>query len=188
MKRKALWIVSVGVLGSVALLTAGQGFAIEIDGSPKCSVATLKGRYLFAAQGWVFGPDQTEPAVAASVAGIHVFNGDRTGYDLVTLTLNGVVQQVPHVNPLTYELNSDCTGTYAVTGTPLTFAVFVSPNGDEITTINTNAGASSSYPPSRRVIALEHYANPRARLKVTKGIDRIGNSRSNWSDRSTGPI
>ena len=151
MKRKALWIVGIGVLGSVAMLTAGQGFAIVNDGSPKCSVATLKGRYLFAAQGLVFAPDQTEPAVAASVAGIHVFNGDGTGFDLVTLTLDGIDQHVPNPNNLTYTLNSDCTGTYAVTGTPLTFAVFVSPNGDEITTINTNAGASSSYPPSRRV-------------------------------------
>ena len=36
---------------SVGLLTVQQGFAVENDGSPKCSVATLKGRYLFAAQG-----------------------------------------------------------------------------------------------------------------------------------------
>jgi hypothetical protein len=151
MKWKALWIVGIGVLGSAAMLTAGQGFAIVNDGSPKCSLATLKGRYLFAAQGLVFAPDQTEPAVAASVAGLHVFNGDGTGHDLVTLTLDGIDQHVPNPNNLTYTLNSDCTGTYAVTGTPLTFAVFVSPNGDEITTINTNAGASSSYPPSRRV-------------------------------------
>jgi len=154
MKRITLWAVGIAVLASVALITVEQGLAQVFapnDGSPKCGVATLKGRYLFAAQGLVFAPNQTEPTAAASVAGIHVFNGDGTGYDLVTLTLNGIDQQVPHVNPLTYELNSDCTGTYAVTGTPLTFAVFVSPTGDEITTINTNAGASSSYPPSRRV-------------------------------------
>src|SRR5690348_7425744 len=154
MKRSALWIVGIGALGGVGLLTVEQGFALvftQNDGSPKCSVATLKGRYLFAAQGLVFAPDQTEPAAAASVAGIHVFNGDGTGYDLVTLTLNGIDQQVPNPNLLTYTLNSDCTGTYAVTGTPLTFALFVSPTGDEITTVNTNAGASSSYPPSRRV-------------------------------------
>ena len=80
-----------------------------------------------------------------------MFSTDGTGHDLVTLTLNGIDQQVPNPNNLTYTLNSDCTGTYAVTGTPLTFAVFVSPNGDEITTINTDAGSSSSYPPSRRV-------------------------------------
>ena len=154
MKRSALWIVGIGALGGVGLLTVEQGFALvfaQNDGSPKCSVATLRGRYLFAAQGLVFAPDQTEPTAAASVAGIHVFNGDGAGYDLVTLTINGVVQEVPHLNPLTYTLDSDCTGTYSVTNTPLTFAVFVSPTGDEITTINTNAGASSSYPPSRRV-------------------------------------
>jgi hypothetical protein len=151
MKRIGIWAAAIATLASVGLLTAEQGFAVENDGSPKCSVATLKGRYLFAAQGWVFAPNQTELTAAASVAGIHVFDGNGGGYDLVTLTINGIDQQVPHVNPLRYELKSDCTGTYEVTGTPLTFAVFVSPTGDEITTINTNAGASSSYPPSRRV-------------------------------------
>jgi hypothetical protein len=32
-----------------------------------------------------------------------------------------------------------------------TFDIFVSPNGDEMTSINTNEGAAGSFTPSRRV-------------------------------------
>ena len=73
----------------------------------------------------------------------------------MTFTVNGVDQHVPSPNQLTYTLNSDCTGTYTVLplglGLPK-FAIFVSPNGDEMTSIATapkgNAGANT---PSRRV-------------------------------------
>src|SRR5437016_5170550 len=47
MKQVRLWAVGIGVLMSVGLLTVEQGFAAENDGAPKCTLATLKGRYLF---------------------------------------------------------------------------------------------------------------------------------------------
>ena len=89
-----------------------------------------------------------------NAAGFHVFNGDGTGQDYVTFTMNGVDQHVPSPNDLTYTLNPDCTGTYKLlplgVGLP-TFDVFVSPNGDEMAAINTDPGSASSYTPSRRV-------------------------------------
>jgi len=152
MKRKALWIVGVGVLGSVAMLAAGQGFAIVNDGAPNCTLSTLKGRYLFSAPAILFPPafGLTEQAVG-NAAGFHIFNGNGTGKDYVTFTLNGVDQHVPSPATLTYTLGSDCTGTYAVEHGGPTFDIFVSPTGDELTAINTNEGAASSYTPSRRV-------------------------------------
>jgi hypothetical protein len=36
----------------------------------------------------------------------------------VTFTINGINQDVPSPNDLTYTLNSDCTGTYTVLGPP----------------------------------------------------------------------
>jgi hypothetical protein len=126
-----------------------------VDGAPKCTLATLKGRYLFAAPATLFPPafGLTEQAVG-NAAGYHVFNGNGTGQDYVTATLNGVDQHVPSPNDLTYTLNSDCTGTYSLLplgqGLP-TFDIFVSPNGDEMTSINTDPGSASSYTPSRRV-------------------------------------
>ena len=152
MKRAALWTIGIGALATVGVLTAAQGLADPNDGGPKCTPATLKGRYLFAASGNLFPPafGLTEPAIG-NAAGIHVFNGDGTGRDYVTFTLNGVDQHVPSPNNLTYTLNPDCTGTYAVLPVGPTFAIFVSPNGDELAAINTDPGNASSYTPSRRV-------------------------------------
>src|ERR1700724_3489350 len=47
MKRVGLWAVGIGVLASVGLLTVTQGYAGDNDGATKCTVKTLKGRYLF---------------------------------------------------------------------------------------------------------------------------------------------
>ena len=152
MKRVGLWTLGVGVLVSVGLLTVQQGFAIEKDGAPKCTVATLKGRYLFSAPGILFPPafGRTEQAVG-NAAGFHIFNGDSTGHDYVTFTIDGIDQHVPSPNDLTYTLDADCTGTYAVVGGGPTFDIFVSPNGDEMTSINTDPGSAGSFTPSRRV-------------------------------------
>jgi hypothetical protein len=153
MKRVGLWAVGIGVLVSGGLITVAHAGAN--DGAPKCTLATLKGRYLFAAPTTLFPPalGLTEQAVG-NAAGYHVFNGDGTGQDYVTVTINGVDQHLPSPFNLTYTLNSDCTGTYSVLplgqGLP-TFDIFVSPTGDEITSINTDPGNASSYTPSRRV-------------------------------------
>jgi hypothetical protein len=155
MKRVGKWALGIGVLASVGLLSVAQGYAGGNDGVPKCTLATLKGRYLFAASGVGFPPafGLTEQALG-NAAGYHVFNGDGTGQEYVTFTVNGVDQHLPSPFDLTYTLNSDCTGTYTVLplgqGLP-TFDIFVSPNGDEIASINTDPGSASSYTPSRRV-------------------------------------
>jgi hypothetical protein len=48
MRRMGLSAIGIGVLVSMGLLTAGQGYADENDHATKCTLATLKGRYLFA--------------------------------------------------------------------------------------------------------------------------------------------
>ena len=155
MKRVGLWAVGIGVVASVGLLTVAPVFAGANDGAPRCNLATLKGRYLFAAPGTVFPPafGLTEQAIG-NAAGFHIFNGNGTGQDYVTFTLNGVDQHVPSPTDLIYTVNADCTGTYSLLplghGLP-TFDIFVSPNGDEMTAINTDPGNASSYTPSRRV-------------------------------------
>jgi hypothetical protein len=153
MKRVGLCAVGIGVLVSVGLLSVAQGYAGDNDGATKCSLKTLNGRYLLAGTGTLFPPafGVTEESVD-NVAGFHIFNGDGTGQDYVTFTLNGVDQHVPSPEPLTYTLNSDCTGTYTVLHGGPSFDIFVSPNGDEMASINIEpAGAASSYTPSRRV-------------------------------------
>jgi hypothetical protein len=51
MKRGGLRAIGIGVFLSVGPLTVEQGYAGDNDGAPKCTLATLKGRYLFAGTG-----------------------------------------------------------------------------------------------------------------------------------------
>ena len=153
MKRVGLWAVGIGVLASVGLLTVTQGYAGDNDGATKCTVKTLKGRYLFAGAGTLFPPafGVTEESVG-NAAGYHIFNGDGTGQDYVTFTLNGVDQHVPSPDPLTYTLNSDCTGTYTVLHGGPSFDIFVSPNGEELAVTATGPpGNALAEGPNRRV-------------------------------------
>jgi hypothetical protein len=153
MKRVGLWAIGIGVSASVGLLFVAQGYAGENDGTTQCSLKTLKGRYLFAGPGTAFPPAFGVKEVSVSnAAGFHIFNGDGTGQDYVTFTINGIDQHVPSPDPLTYTLNSDCTGTYTVLNGGPSFDIFVSPNGDEMTSIATEPeGNAASFTPSRRV-------------------------------------
>jgi hypothetical protein len=153
MKRVGLCAVGIGVLVSVGLLSVAQGYAGDNDSATPCSLKTLKGRYLFAAAGTALPPAFGVKEVSVdNAAGFHIFNGDGTGHDYVTFTINGIDQHVPSPNDLTYALNSDCTGTYTVLNGGPSFDIFVSPNGDEITSIATAPeGNAASATPSRRV-------------------------------------
>jgi hypothetical protein len=149
MKRIRLSAIGMGVLVSVGVLAVEQGFAD--DSAPKCTNATLKGRYLFAAPATLLPPafGVTEKSLG-SAAGYHIFDGKGGGQDFVTFLLNGIVVPVPSPAPLTYTLASDCTGTYTVTEGPK-FDIFVSPDGEWLAAINTDPGIVSTYGPDKRV-------------------------------------
>src|ERR1700674_4807260 len=137
LKRMGLWAIGTGVLiGAGGLLTVERGYA---DDTTKCTLATLKGQYLFTDQGTLFAS-----------AGYHIFNGDGTGTDFVTLTFNGVNQNVPSPVPISYTLKPDCTGTYTVESGPH-FNIFVALDGSELAVIGTDPGASVAEGPDRRV-------------------------------------
>jgi hypothetical protein len=152
MKRAGRWAIGIGVLVSVGPLAVEQGYAGDHEG--KCTLATLKGQYLFAGSGMLFPPafgvpEGTPPSVTNS-AGYHIFNGDGTGMDFVTLTVNGVDQHVPSPVPITYTLNHDCTGTYSVQNGP-NFDIFVAFDGSQLAVISTDPGAAGSEGPNQRV-------------------------------------
>jgi hypothetical protein len=154
MKRVGLWAVGIGVLVSVGLLSVGQGHADDNDGATKCSLKTLKGRYLFATTGTAlppaFGLQEGDPPLLISVAGYQIFDGKGKGQDFVTVLFNGIKQDLPVPILTTYTLNSDCTGTYTEGG-DVTFDIFVSPNGDELASIATSQGFVLVNAPNRRV-------------------------------------
>jgi hypothetical protein len=139
-------------LAALLTLVVGEGLLFGDDGGdkPKCTVATLKGRYLFGGIATLLPPAATQPSLLA-VAGYHIFNGDGTGTDVVTSTINGAILSKNFVGPISYTVNPDCTGTYTVPSEGLTFSIFIAPGGEELIVIGTNPGFVLVQGPNRRV-------------------------------------
>jgi streptogramin lyase len=144
MKRLGLW---AGVAMALFLVVGFSDVNQDKAAGKKhttCTVATLKGRYLFADAGMLLPPAAgVTVATPGADAGFNVFNGDGTGTDTVTVRLNGVIQFHNLVVPTIYTLNPDCTGTITVNvpgGGGPTFDIFVAPDGAAISVIATNPG------------------------------------------------
>jgi hypothetical protein len=138
MKRVGLWAaMGIGICITVGLLTVEPGYAE--DKGHNCTLKTLKGRYLFALNSTLLPPafGVTEPT-PSSAAGFHVFNGDGTGTDIVTFRLGGVTVLENSVAPISYAVNSDCTGSYTVLGGGPSFGLFIAPDGESIAAISTD--------------------------------------------------
>jgi hypothetical protein len=152
MKRVGLWAaMGIGICITVGLLTVNQGCAEEKEHEPTCSLKTLKGRYLFGVVTTLVPPvlGVTEPS-PNSAAGYHIYNGDGTGTDVVTVRINGETVLENFVTPTSYTINPDCTGTVIVTNGP-SFGLFTAPGGEEVVLIDTTPGATGVLGPSRRV-------------------------------------
>src|SRR5215207_2860768 len=138
MKRVALWmVIAIGICITVGLLTVGRGYAEDKAHEPTCSLKTLKGRYLFALHGTLLPPvfGITEPTESDAV-GMHIFNGDGTGKDILTFRLGGQTVFENQVAPFSYTVNPDCTGSFSVADGP-TFGMFIAPDGESFGEIST---------------------------------------------------
>ena len=113
MKRACVWMVAIGLFIAVGFLAVEQAYAEAHHHGPSCTLKTLKGRYLFSEPAMVVPPafGITEPT-PGNAAGFHIFNGDGTGTDIVTLRLGGVTIFSNAAMPITYTVNADCTGSY----------------------------------------------------------------------------
>jgi predicted ester cyclase len=105
------------------------------DEAEQCTLATLKGRYLFANSGTILPPafGVTEPTPGAD-AGFHIFNGDGTGTDIVTVRIGSELMLENEIVPTSYTVNADCTGTLTVPDGPI-FNLFIAPGGDTVARI-----------------------------------------------------
>jgi hypothetical protein len=132
------------ILAGLALLTAERAYADELDHPAKCTLATLKGQYLFATSGTLFPPafGVMEQSVS-DAAGYSVYNGDGTGTDYVTFTVNGMVVANGPMST-THKLNADCAGTRTVLPDGPHFNIFVAVNGSALTEISTDQGFAVS--------------------------------------------
>jgi hypothetical protein len=143
------WL-SGGMLAAAVVLPALSGVARaggtdENDHAVKCSLATLRGQYLVAATGTLFPPafGVTEPSTSEA-AGYSIYNGDGTGTDYVTFTINGINANVTSPTPTTYTLNADCTGTKTVLPDGPHFNTYVAFDGSGLTAIATDTGFAVS--------------------------------------------
>jgi hypothetical protein len=113
--------VTCGIFLLGALVVGGSYFGAkdltahaQNDGSGfPCSNQTLKGRYGMKGEGLVPGGPPPAPLVPFAMVGIETLDGEGNLTDAATISLNGVVAS--NVNPGTYNVNEDCTGTYTVT-------------------------------------------------------------------------
>jgi hypothetical protein len=147
MKRLANAVGIVAIAGlslSSALAASNEQELQEPDGHRVCTLATLKGRYLFAASGVLLPPafGVTVPTQAAD-AGLRILNGDGTGTDTVTVRIADKIVLENIVSPLSYTVNADCTGTITVVNGP-SFDIFIAPDGSEFAEIAT--APSGNYP------------------------------------------
>ena len=143
--------IAFGLLVLAGLTVPATLRASNGDGQGECTVATLRGRYLFANSGTALPPafGLTSPTPSAD-AGFHVFNGDGTGTDTVTVRIGGTIVLRNFVTPITYSVNADCTGSITVPNGP-SFDLFIAPSGEEFALIATDP--PGNYPSSihRRV-------------------------------------
>jgi hypothetical protein len=92
LRRRAVPLAMAAAFAAiVGLSLSGTVSASKDDEARECTLATLKGRYLFADAGVLLPPafGVTQPTQAAD-AGFHLFNGDGTGTDTVTFRVGGV--------------------------------------------------------------------------------------------------
>jgi hypothetical protein len=138
MKRAGLWAIGIVALASVGPLVE-QGYAGQSEGG--CSLATLRGLYMFAQSGYVTISGSLVPQ---GVTGKAIFYGNGKFDSLATISIGGTI--IPDdAAPGTYKLNSDCTGTVTVLMTAPTpdvhLDIFVAPDGDKFFTIQTDPGS-----------------------------------------------
>jgi hypothetical protein len=145
MNRRGLWaggvaLILVVVVGAAALLTpVGAGYANNEDDSSraKCSVATLKGTYLFAQNGVeIKGNSEQRPF---ALAGYDVFDGNGKVRGVSSGNFNGeVFRKDPFTG--TYSVKANCTGTVTFRGggSATQGDVFIAPDGSKFAFVRTD--------------------------------------------------
>ena len=142
MKRGGFWVAGVVILIGVGILTVGQGAAQDAAGTGKarCSLATLRGMYLFAGDGVIIEGDDQVPFAAA---GYEVYHGNGKVDVVVTVSQNGEITRRVRAAG-TYTVSADCTGSSTYPDLHAHFDQFIAPDGSMFTFIQTDPGSVSA--------------------------------------------
>ena len=140
MKTEIGTLISARALTSLFAVTIAfglSGTALAQGESQVCGPQTLHGSYVFTAQGFNIVSGVAQPK--AIVEGID-FNGDATlTVPFGTVSINGLIIQIPPGGTGTYTLDSSCEGTLTFTTGPVNYSISVAHNGREIFMIQTDA-------------------------------------------------
>lgn len=131
-------MLGVALLLSAASLTWRTATPLKAWGASekKCTLASYKGRYVFAGGGKF-----------SAIAGLEVYNGDGTMSGIFSQSSDGtIVRNIAYTG--TYTVNPDCSSTLTITET-VSRAVahydqFIAPSGDEFTWVQTDPGTVSA--------------------------------------------
>jgi hypothetical protein len=142
MNRKGLfWAWGVAlillVVGAAALSTVGAGYAKDENASSraKCSVATLKGTYLFAQNGVRIKNNDQRPF---ALAGYDVFDGQGEVKGIASGNFNGEVFRNDRFTG-TYTVKANCTGTLTIRDGAATHGdIFIAPDGSKFAFVRTD--------------------------------------------------
>ena len=141
MNRKGLWAGGVAlillVVGAAALSTVGAGYAKDENASSraKCSVATLKGTYLFAQNGVEIKGNEQRPF---ALAGYDVFDGQGEVKGVDSGNFNGEVFRNDRFTG-TYTVKANCTGTLTIRDGAATHGdIFIAPDGSQFAFVRTD--------------------------------------------------
>jgi hypothetical protein len=153
LRRTIRVALAAGLVAIAGLSLSGTLAASNDEGPRECTLATLKGRYLFAFSTTLlppaFGVTQPTPSNAA---GFNILNGDGTGTDTVTLSIGGHIVLENVVVPTSYTVNADCTGAYTVlVPDGASFDLFIAPDGEQFASIATGPPGNTGSDISRRV-------------------------------------
>ena len=127
------------IMGSLvaAAMAFGMSSITRADSSMQsCSAQTLHDLYLFDAHGWNIVGGVAQPK--AIVEGID-FNGDGTlSVPFATVSINGLIIQVPPGGVGVYTVEANCEGTLTFTNGP-SYDMFVEHSGKQVWMIQTDA-------------------------------------------------
>ena len=101
-----------------------------------CTLKTLRGSYVFAANGYNLVSGVAQPKIIVEIID---FNGDGTlSVPAATRSVNGVIARTPPGGTGSYTVDVGCQGTIAFAGGP-SFDIFISPQGVMLWMIQTNS-------------------------------------------------
>ena len=120
---------------TLAVVAALGGVARAQDDGKSCTPKTLRGTYVFAADGYNIVAGVPQPKAILEMMQLH---GDGTlTVETATVSINGTITQSPPGGAGQYSLDESCVGTLTFTPGP-SFNIVADPNGGTIWMIQTN--------------------------------------------------